>query len=79
MARFQRSQPNGVAVQELEVLVRAAVFKSANLIVGWLLQNAADQVDAASAVGNSISPGSPKNDLRPSCSAGKPMVGESCL
>jgi hypothetical protein len=47
MARFQASQPNGVAVQELEVLVRAAVFKSANLIVGWLLQNAADQIDAA--------------------------------
>jgi len=47
MVRFQGSQPNGVAVQELEVLVRAAVFKSANLIVGWLLQNAADQIDAA--------------------------------
>jgi len=47
MARFQASPPNGVAVQELEVLVRAAVFKSANLIVGWLLQNAADQIDAA--------------------------------
>jgi hypothetical protein len=36
-----------VAVQQLEVLVRTAVFKSANLIVGWLLQNAADQIDAA--------------------------------
>ena len=47
MARFQVGQPNGVAVQELEVLVRTAVFKSANLIVGWLLQNAADQIDAA--------------------------------
>jgi Uncharacterised protein family (UPF0236) len=47
MARFQAGQPNGVAVQELEVLVRTAVFKSANLIVGWLLQNAADQIDAA--------------------------------
>jgi len=47
MARFQAGQLNGVAVQELEVLVRAAVFKSANLIVGWLLQNAADQIDAA--------------------------------
>ena len=47
MARFQGSQLNGVAVQELEVLVRAAVFKSANLLVGWLLQNAADQIDAA--------------------------------
>ena len=47
MACFQAGQPNGVAVQELEVLVRTAVFKSANLIVGWLLQNAADQIDAA--------------------------------
>jgi hypothetical protein len=47
MARFQAGQPNGVAVQELEVLVRTAVFKSANLIVGWLLQNAADQIDTA--------------------------------
>src|SRR5882672_3181549 len=47
MARFQSGQPNGVAVQELEVLVRTAVFKSANLMVGWLLQNAADQIDAA--------------------------------
>lgn len=47
MVRFQAGQPNGVAVQELEVLVRTAVFKSANLIVGWLLQNAADQIDAA--------------------------------
>ncbi len=47
MARFQAGQPNGVAVQQLEVLVRTAVFKSANLIVGWLLQNAADQIDAA--------------------------------
>jgi hypothetical protein len=47
MVRFQAGQPNGVAVQELEVLVRAAVFKSANRIVGWLLQNAANQIDAA--------------------------------
>jgi hypothetical protein len=29
------------------VLVRTAVFKSANALVGWLLQQAADQVDAA--------------------------------
>ena len=47
MARFQAGQPNGAAVQELEVLVRTAVFKSANLIVGWLLQNAANKIDAA--------------------------------
>jgi len=30
----------------LEVLVRTAVFKSANALVGWLLQQAADRVDA---------------------------------
>jgi hypothetical protein len=47
MARFQAGEPNGVAVQQLEVLVRTAVFKSANLLVGWLLQKAADQIDAA--------------------------------
>jgi hypothetical protein len=29
----------------LEVLVRTAVFKSANALVGWLLQQAADQAD----------------------------------
>ena len=46
MARFQALEPNGVAVQQLEVLVRAAVFKSANMLVGWLLQKAADQIDA---------------------------------
>lgn len=47
MSRFQAGQPTGIAVQELEVLVRTAVFKSANAIVGWLLQQAADQIDAA--------------------------------
>lgn len=47
MARFQAGQPSGVAVQELEGLVRAAVFKSANAIVGWLLQQAANRVDRA--------------------------------
>ena len=31
---------------QLEVLVRTAVFKSANALVGWLLQQAADRVDA---------------------------------
>jgi hypothetical protein len=34
-------------VQQLEVLVRTAIFKSANLLVGWLLQEAADRIDAA--------------------------------
>jgi len=34
-------------VAELEVLVRAAVFKSANELVGWLLQQAVDRFDEA--------------------------------
>ena len=46
MARFQAAAPNGVAVQELEVLLRTAVFKSANQVVGYLLQRAADGSDA---------------------------------
>jgi hypothetical protein len=37
-------QGNGVA--QLEVLVRTAVFKSANALVAWLLQRAADRADA---------------------------------
>jgi hypothetical protein len=47
MARFQAGQLNGVMVQQLEVLVRTAIFKPANALVGFLLQQAADQVDAA--------------------------------
>jgi hypothetical protein len=47
MRRFGAGQPTGIAVQELEVLVRTAVFKSANAMVGWLLQQAADRIDAA--------------------------------
>ena len=47
MARFQAKEPNGVAVQQLEVLVRTAVFKSANALVGVLLQEAADRIDTA--------------------------------
>jgi hypothetical protein len=31
----------------LEVLVRTAIFKSANALVGWMLQEAADRIDAA--------------------------------
>ena len=45
MARFQ--DPRGTVVQELEVLVRSAIFKPANALVGYLLQAAADRVDAA--------------------------------
>ena len=47
MARFEAGEPKGVAVQQLEVLVRTAVFKSANALVGFLLQGAADRIDAA--------------------------------
>ena len=47
MARFQATEPNGVAVQQLEVLVRTAVFQSANQLVAYLLQQAADRIDAA--------------------------------
>jgi hypothetical protein len=47
MARFQADQPNGLAVQQLEVLVRTAVFKSASDLVAYLLQTAADRIDAA--------------------------------
>jgi len=47
MARFAATQPSGGAVLELEKLVRTAVFKSANQVVGYLLQQAADQIDAA--------------------------------
>lgn len=47
MARFQAQTPDGVAVQQLEVLVRTAIFKPANHLVGCLLQAAADRLDAA--------------------------------
>jgi hypothetical protein len=47
MVRFQAAEPNGVAVQQLEVLVRTAVFQSANQMVAYLLQQAADRIDAA--------------------------------
>lgn len=47
MARFSAQAPTGTAVQELEVLVRTALFKPANALVGFLLQAAADRVDTA--------------------------------
>ena len=46
MARFQAQEPNGLAVQQLEVFVRTAGFKSANALVGFLLQEAANRLDA---------------------------------
>jgi hypothetical protein len=47
MTRCQAGEPNGVAVQQLEVLVRTAIFQPANALVGFLLQQAADRIDAA--------------------------------
>lgn len=47
MARFQAAQPNGLAVQQLEILLRTAIFKPAKELVGFLLQAAADRIDAA--------------------------------
>ena len=47
MARFSAQTPTGASVQELEGLVRAAIFKPAAGIVGWLLQQAADSIDRA--------------------------------
>lgn len=47
MARFQAGHPDGVAVQQLEILVRTALFQPANALVGVLLQEAADRIDSA--------------------------------
>ena len=47
MVQFQGQEPNGQAVQQLEVLVRTALFKPATALVGFLLQAAADRIDAA--------------------------------
>lgn len=47
MAQFQAQTPGPEMVAQLEPLVRAAVFKSANELVGWLLQQAADRIDRA--------------------------------
>jgi hypothetical protein len=44
---FSAKTPDGVAVQELEVLLRTAIFKPANAVVGYLLQAAADRIDTA--------------------------------
>jgi hypothetical protein len=46
MARFAAEPPTGAAVQELEVLVRTALFKPAAVLVGSLLQGAANRIDA---------------------------------
>lgn len=47
MSRFSAAKPTGMEVQQLEFLVRAAVFKPAAALVGVLLQEAADRIDAS--------------------------------
>ena len=47
IARFQSQSPRPDAVAELEPLLRAAVFKTTNELVGWLLQQAVDRIDQA--------------------------------
>jgi hypothetical protein len=47
MAQFQAQAPTGGDVQQLEGLVRTALFKPASALVGFLLQGAADRIDAA--------------------------------
>ena len=47
MAHFAAQAPTGTLVQELEGLVRTAIFKPANALVGYQLQAAADRIDAA--------------------------------
>ena len=48
MTRFLAADPGQLAVQELdfEVLLRAAVFKSTNQLVGYLFQKLADRITA---------------------------------
>ena len=46
IARFTAQPPTGTRVQELEGLLRTALFKPAAELIGWLLQHSADQIDA---------------------------------
>ena len=46
IAWFQSQAPEAPVVAQLEVLVRAAFFKSANQLMNWLLQQAAERIDA---------------------------------
>ena len=47
MAQFAAQAPSGEAVQQLELLVRTAIFKPAAELVARLLQQAVDRIDAA--------------------------------
>jgi hypothetical protein len=47
MSAFECKPVGGSAVAELEILLRAALFKPANELMGHLLQQAVDRIDAA--------------------------------
>jgi len=47
MARFEATPADGVAIQELEMLVRTAISKPANALVEYLFQRQADRIDGA--------------------------------
>jgi hypothetical protein len=47
MAQFAAQAPSGEAVQQLEMLVRTAIFKPAAELIACLLQQAIDRIDAA--------------------------------
>jgi len=47
ICRFATEQLSGSTAQQLELLVRTAVFQSANEVIGFLFQQAADRIDAA--------------------------------
>lgn len=47
MDRFTAAAPTGEAVQQIEGLVRTAIFKPAAALVGFLLQAAAEKIEAA--------------------------------
>jgi len=47
ISNFSPKAPNGVDVQEVEVLLRAAIFKPATEVIAYLLQAAADRIDAS--------------------------------
>jgi hypothetical protein len=47
ISRFATEQLQGSTAQQLEILVRTAVFQSANEVVAFLFQQAADRIDAA--------------------------------
>jgi hypothetical protein len=46
--RFTAGEATGLAVQQVEGLVRTAIFKPATALVGFLLQAAAERIEAAS-------------------------------